>query len=160
GVVDGQFKSSLTTGLPVTSDALQSTTDGNDFYFFVLKKNATAQLFGSFWGQNGGLSDHVDGGTSRFDKQGVIYQAICANCFGNAVGAISVPYPITPGVWGPVNGTGTSNCNLAAAKIAFNFAGVAAGPQSYFNNAVDTLGCVTFTVTLKDTILNAKSYVW
>ena len=67
------------------------TTDGNDFYFFVLKKNATSQLFGSFWGQNGGLTDHVDGGTSRFDKQGVIYQAICANCFGNAV------YLTTPG---------------------------------------------------------------
>src|SRR6185436_16702324 len=60
GVIDGQFHSSLTTGLPITPDAIKSTTDGNDFYFFVLKKNATDRLFGSFWGQNGGLSDHVD----------------------------------------------------------------------------------------------------
>ena len=94
GAVDGQFQSSLTTGMPVTSDAIQSTTDGNDFYFFVLKKNATSQLFGSFWGQNGGLTDHVDGGTSRFDKQGVIYQAICANC---SVGG--VPYQLPRLLW-------------------------------------------------------------
>jgi gliding motility-associated-like protein len=139
---------------------LKSITDNHDFYFIVIKKDAASLLYGSFFGQSGGEGEHVDGGTSRFDDQGVIYQAICANCFGNAVGAISVPFPITPGVWGPVNGTGTSNCNLAAAKIAFNFAGVAAGPQSYYNNAVDTLGCVPFTVTLKDTILNAKSYEW
>ena len=42
----------------------------------------SASYYGSFFGQNGGLGDHVDGGTSRFDKQGVIYEAICANCYG------------------------------------------------------------------------------
>ena len=140
GVIDGQFPSSLTTGMPITPDAIQTTTDGNDFYFFVLKKNATSQLFGSYWGQNGGLSDHVDGGTSRFDKQGVIYQAICANCGGG------VPYPTTPGVVGPGfinpavnNGSG---CNLAMLKISFDFAGVDAGLQSVIKGvAGDTADC-------------------
>ena len=61
---------------------IKKTTDGNDFYFFVMKKNAVSQLYGSFFGQTGGLGNHVDGGTSRFDKQGVIYEAICANCYG------------------------------------------------------------------------------
>jgi gliding motility-associated-like protein len=160
GVVDGQFKSSLTTGLPVTSDAIQSTTDGNDFYFFVLKKNATTQLFGSFWGQNGGLADHVDGGTSRFDKQGVIYQAICANCFGSAV------YTTTPGVVGPINGTtlpsGTvTGCNLAMLKISFDFAGVDAGLQSMINGVRrDTAGCAPLTVDFIDTVANAVTYYW
>jgi gliding motility-associated-like protein len=154
------FSMAGVVGMPITSDALKSVTDNHDFYFIVIKKDAASQLYGSFFGQSGGEGEHVDGGTSRFDEQGVIYQAICANCFGNAVGAISAPYPITPGVWGPTNGTGTSNCNLAAAKIAFNFAGVAAGPRSYSNGVVDTLGCVPFTVTLKDTVLNAKSYEW
>jgi gliding motility-associated-like protein len=154
------FNMSGTAGMPTTPDALKTITDNHDFYFIVIKKDAASLLYGSFFGQSGGEGEHVDGGTSRYDAQGAIYQAICANCFGSSVGAISVPYPITPGVWGPVNGTGTSNCNLAAAKIAFNFAGVAAGPQSFFNGVVDTLGCAPFTVTLKDTVLNAKSYEW
>lgn len=154
------FNMSGVAGMPITPDALKSVTDNHDFYFIVIKKDAASLLYGSFFGQSGGEGEHVDGGTSRYDAQGVIYQAICANCFGSSVGNISTPYPITPGVWGPVNGTGTSNCNLAAAKIAFNFAGVASGPQPYFNGAVDSLGCVPFTVTLKDTVLNAKSYEW
>ncbi|WP_207514466.1 PKD domain-containing protein [Longitalea luteola] len=154
------FNMSGVAGMPITPDALKTVTDNHDFYFIVIKKDAASLLYGSFFGQSGGEGEHVDGGTSRYDAQGVIYQAICANCFGSSVGNISAPYPITPGVWGPVNGTGTSNCNLAAAKIAFNFAGVASGPQPYFNGAVDSLGCVPFTVTLKDTVLNAKSYVW
>jgi len=154
------FNMSGTAGLPITPDAIKSITDNHDFYFIVIKKDAASLLYGSFFGQSGGEGEHVDGGTSRYDAQGVIYQAICANCFGSSVGNISVPYPTTPGVWGPVNGTGTSNCNLAAAKIAFNFAGVASGPKSYYNGAPDTLGCAPFTVQLRDTILNAKSYVW
>ncbi len=159
GVVDGQFPSSLTSGLPITADAIQSTTDGHDFYFFVLKKNATSQLFGSYWGQNGGLSDHVDGGTSRFDKQGVIYQAICANCGGG------VPYPTTPGVVGPgpINPAVNNNagCNLAMLKISFDFAGVDAGPQSMINGVPrDTAGCAPLTVDFRDTIANAVTYYW
>ena len=80
---DNAFNSAGTTGLPVTPDAFKSTTDGKDLYFFVLKKNAASQLFGSFFGENnapGTGCDHVDGGTSRFDRNGKIYQAICGNC--------------------------------------------------------------------------------
>jgi len=61
-----------TAGLTITANAIQKTTDGNDFYFFVLEKNANSQLFGSFFGQDGGFADHVDGGTSRFDDNGII----------------------------------------------------------------------------------------
>jgi hypothetical protein len=81
----GNFTFAGTLGLPVTADAINNPpynspqqTDGKDFYFFVLKKNATSQLFGSFFGENAaaGVPDHVDGGTSRFDANGVIYQAM------------------------------------------------------------------------------------
>ena len=160
GVVDGQFESSLTTGMPVTPDAIKKTTDGSDFYFFVLKKNATDILYGSFWGQDGGLTDHVDGGTSRFDKQGVIYQAICANCFGNAV------YLTTPGVVAPINGTTQPNgtvtgCNLAMLKISFDFAGVDAGLQSMINGVKrDTVGCAPLKVDFIDTVANGVTYYW
>jgi hypothetical protein len=82
------YNNSTTSGLTVTPNALKKTTDGKDFYFFVMKKDAASQLYGSFFGQNDGtqgLGDHVDGGTSRFDKQGIIYEAICANCYGRQI---------------------------------------------------------------------------
>ena len=148
------YKNSRTTGLTTTSNAIKTTTDGDDFYFFVMKKDAVSQLYGSFFGQNGGLGDHVDGGTSRFDKQGVIYEAICANCYGQG------KFPTTPNVWSPKNGTGINGCNLAAVKIAFNFAGVAADPRSLINGRYDSSGCVPLDVLFRDTVHNAKLYVW
>ena len=150
-----RYNNSTTAGLVATAGALKSSTDGADFYFFVLQKNATSQLYGSFFGQTrGNFGDHVDGGTSRFDKQGVIYQAICANCYGGAV------FPTTPGVWASTNGTGVAGCNEAAVKISFNFAGVSAGLKSSLAGRGDTLGCVPLNVTFQDTIRNAKSYIW
>ncbi len=143
--------------MPITSDAIKSGTDNNDFYFIVIQKNASALLYGTYFGQtNGRYGEHVDGGTSRYDQQGVIYQAICANCNGPA----NVRFPTTPGVIGPVNGAGTNGCNLAAVKIAFDFAGVASGPKAYANGVPDTVGCAPFTVDFRDTIMNGKRYFW
>lgn len=162
-VVSGlDYPSAGVEGLPVTPDAIKSTPDinpvsglGEDFYFFVLKKNATAQLYGSFFGQNGGdIRDHVDGGTSRFDKNGVIYEAICASC-GN-----TLPFPTTPGVWAP-NKPGSANCNLAMVKIDFDLSGVRAGLQSWIDGRPrDTAGCVPLTVEFRDTVQNAVRYEW
>lgn len=160
-ILNNTYNSSGTVGMPVTPDALKSTADPvGDFYFFVLQKNATAQLFGSFFGQQGGqFPDHVDGGTSRFDAQGVIYQAICGNC-----GGPSSLFPTTPGVWGPVNNAAPAangGCNLAMVKIALNFAGVDAGVSSSINGVPrDTSGCVPLTVDFTDTIANAVTYYW
>jgi gliding motility-associated-like protein len=148
------YNNAKTNGLTVTPDALIKTTDGADFYFFILAKNATKQLYGSFFGQSGGLGDHVDGGTSRFDRQGIIYEAICANCYDQA------RFPTTPGTWSPNNGTGSNGCNLAAVKIAFNFAGVSADVKPYVNGVLDSSGCVPLNVLFDDTIRNAKSYIW
>jgi gliding motility-associated-like protein len=150
-------------GMPVTPDALKAATDGRDFYFIVIKKNASALLYATFFGQLDGpqsISEHVDGGTSRYDQFGVIYQAICANCNGGNLG----PFPTTPGSWSPRNGTASGNsvggCNLAAVKIAFNFAGVAAGLKSFINGRYDSSGCIPLQVTFDDTIKNAKQYIW
>lgn len=161
GKVDKAFRSAGTTGLSVTSDAIQSSTDGRDFYFFVLRKNASAQLFGSFFGQNEGLTDHVDGGTSRFDARGVIYQAICANCLSRS-DPPTKPFPTTPGVWAETNPAATgSGCNLGMVKIEMDFAGVRAAPQSLIDGVPrDTLGCIPLTVDFTDTIQNAITYEW
>jgi gliding motility-associated-like protein len=148
-------------GMPITPDAIKSVTDNRDFYIIVLKRNSESLLYGTFFGQDGGLGEHVDGGTSRFDKQGVIYQAICANCYGSLPDLpVTKPYVTTPGVWAPSNGSGSSGCNLGALKILLNFTGVGSGPKSYFKGVLDTVGCVPFTVNFKDTVLNAKSYEW
>jgi gliding motility-associated-like protein len=148
------YNNSGTTGLSVTPDAIQKTTDGADFYFFILAKNAASQLYGSYFGQFGGLGDHVDGGTSRYDRQGIIYEAICANCYDQA------SFPTTRPSWSPTNGTGRNGCNLAAVKIAFNFAGVSLDVKPYINGIIDSAGCIPLNVTFKDTIRNAKSYIW
>lgn len=144
-----------TVGLSVTTDAIKNSTDGQDMYFFVLERNATSQLYGSFFGQNGGsVGEHVDGGTSRFDRSGVIYQSLCANCQGGAV------FPTTPGVWATSNGTGSQSCNLAAIKVAFNLSGVGSAIQSSINGTRDTSGCVPLTVTFRDTIAAGQKYIW
>ncbi len=79
---DEYYHGSNVIGMSVTANAISKQTDGSDFYFFVLEKNANSQLFGSYFGENdpNAFGDHVDGGTSRFDRRGVIYEAMCANC--------------------------------------------------------------------------------
>lgn len=157
----GKFNNQLgypcagTNGLPVTSNALKSTTDGGDFYFFVLERNAASQLYGTFYGQTGGFDDHVDGGTSRFDAQGVIYTAICANCGGPTTPGF---FPTTPGVWASVNGS--SNCNEAMVKIEMNFGGVIASLEATVNGVIDTVGCVPLTITFVDTLAKGQVYIW
>ncbi|MEP6749571.1 MAG: PKD domain-containing protein [Bacteroidota bacterium] len=152
------------TGMPITPGAIKSVTDNKDFYFLVMRKNAASLLYATYFGQGGigasGFGEHVDGGTSRYDQEGVIYQAICANCEGNSYGNPNPPYPITPGVAGPINGAGNGGCNLGVVKIAFNFAGVGAGVKAYINDVFDTSGCVPLTVQFKDTVRNASSYEW
>ncbi len=136
-----------TNGQPITQP------DGKDFYFFVLEKNAVSQLFGSYFGQFGGLGDHVDGGTSRFDANGVIYQALCS-CAGGNPG----PFPTTPGVWSTANRS--NNCNEAAAKIEMDFAGVGASVKATIDGVVDTIGCVPLKITFTDTLAKGKTYIW
>jgi gliding motility-associated-like protein len=134
--------------------------DSSDFYFFVLKKDAQSQLFGSHFGQFGGAGDHVDGGTSRFDENGVIYQAICANCL--TFGSAAFPtYPLTaPNLpWSSVNPS--NNCNLAAVKINMDFSGIATTIQSSINGVLnDTLGCRPIRVDFRDTLQKGVKYFW
>lgn len=150
------FPTAGTQGLTITPDAIQAQTDGKDFYFFVLEKDATRQLFGSFFGQQDApgqnSTDHVDGGTSRFDVAGTIYQGICANCGGGQ-------FPTTPGVVGPSNPSG--RCNQAVIKISLDLSGVRSGVKSSINGVDgDTMACVPVTVDFRDTIGLGRTYEW
>lgn len=140
------------TTMPLTSDALKSNTDGTDFYFIVLSKNAQELLYGSYFGGNpsstGNAIEHVDGGTSRFDKRGIIYQAMCAGCGGNS------STPTTPGVWSPTNASG--NCNELGLKLEFNLSGTSVDLDAFPR----ATGCVPLTVQFQGTINNAAEFTW
>lgn len=109
------LNSSSTNGLPVTPDAYQKTTLGSDFYFIVLTDDATQFLYGTYLGGTQSLT-HVDGGTSRFDKSGIVYHAVCSGCnVNNASGMSSSDFPTTPNAWSATNNS--LNCNNAAFKF-------------------------------------------
>lgn len=106
-----QPNNSTTLGLPITNNAFQTWTDGSDFYLLVLEPDADTIAYATFFG-GAFSSEHVDGGTSRFDKDGNVYQAVCAGCGGNN------DFPTTTGAYSQTNGS--NNCNLGVFK--FNLA--------------------------------------
>jgi gliding motility-associated-like protein len=163
GGLNSSYSSGNTSGLASINPIAQAQQpDGADFYFFVMRKDATQQLFGSHFGQFGGSGDHVDGGTSRFDPFGIIYQGICANC-NPGQGQPRGNYPNPGGVWSPQNGaTNNGNgCNMAAVKIDMNFAGVGAEIESEIDGvSKDTLGCLPLTVKFKDLRAKGNKYYW
>jgi len=115
-----------TKNMPLSPDAYQKFTDGQDFYFMVIDDKASVLDYATFFGEQGspmyydpktntnsytgcpfGGQDHVDGGTSRFDKVGKIYQSVCASCNG----CDSFPTFPKPGAWS--NHNNSPNCNNA-----------------------------------------------
>lgn len=141
-----------TQGMPITPDAQQPTTDGSDFYFIILSKDADSLVYGSYYGGVGFNGEHVDGGTSRFDDNGVIYQAVCASCGGTNI------FPTTSGAWAEVSGQNLpgGNCNLGIIKMSFDLAildvEVTAAPA--------TTGCAPLLVQLDPNGINAQGYYW
>lgn len=84
------------TGAPVTPDAIRADGSGGSFYLMQLADNATRLVYGSYFGTNG---PHVDGGTSRFDKSGTVYQSMC----------VSGGLPTTPNAFSTTNRAGYNN---------------------------------------------------
>lgn len=106
---------SNTLNMPISSDAYQSTSSGSDFYFIVLKDDATEFLYGTYMGGSQSAT-HVDGGTSRFDKSGIVYHAVCSGCRAfNTSGQSTSDFPTTAGAWSQKNKS--VNCNNAAFKF-------------------------------------------
>ncbi|MBL7984913.1 MAG: gliding motility-associated C-terminal domain-containing protein, partial [Flavobacteriales bacterium] len=107
-----------TTGMTTTPGAVQIGTDGNDFYLAVFEVDMSNLSYATFFG-GGSSQEHVDGGTSRFDRRGRVYGAICAGCGGND------DLPTTPGAWSNING---NSCNLGVFKFDFDAPLVIAQP--------------------------------
>ena len=71
-------------GFTTTGQGAIDNTDGSDFYLAVFGPGLSDLRFGTYYGgiSNGRnfYGDHVDGGTSRFDPRGVVFQSVCAAC--------------------------------------------------------------------------------
>jgi gliding motility-associated-like protein len=113
----GNLNGGLITNLYTTPNAYQPTTDGKDFYFLALDRHGNPE-YASYFGGNG-ADEHVDGGTSRFDPNGVIHQAICAGCGGTD----NLPI-FPPNAHSSTNNS--FNCNMAGVQIAFELLAAAA----------------------------------
>ena len=132
-----------TTGLVTTPNAMDSTTDGSDFYFLVLAPDGKSAKYASFFG--GGSLEHVDGGTSRFSPEGIIHQAVCAGCGGNS------SFPTFPAnAHSTVNAS--SNCNIAAVQIAFE-----TSRAEIHASLLPLSGCAPHSVSFTGFVSNAQS---
>lgn len=153
------FWQTTTDGMPVTSDAHQKTTSGSDFYFIVLNGDATQLVYSTYLGGSSSKT-HVDGGTSRFDKYGIVYHAVCSGCaFGNASGQATSDFPTTPDAKSRLNLS--PNCNNAAFK--FDLSSLSASFQTNsldlttpgFNNV-----CYPDTIVFENISIGGKTIVW
>ncbi|MCB0795268.1 MAG: PKD domain-containing protein, partial [Flavobacteriales bacterium] len=132
-------------GLPVTIDAYQGTTTGHDFYLAVFEVDMDSLVYATYFG--GSISnEHVDGGTSRFDRRGRVYQSVCAGCQGNS------DFPTTPDAWSATNNSGL--CNNGVFKFDFEAPLVVAS-----FDAPDTV-CANEPVEFTNLSSGASGFLW
>ena len=142
GGLGGQL---TTTGLPATPGAIQTTTTGHDLYLAVFDINMTALDYATFYG--GPISpEHVDGGTSRFDRRGRVYQSVCAGCQGNS------DLPTTPGAWSATNNSG--GCNNGVVKLDFD------EPLVIANFSAPDTACAGSTIPFTNLSGGASGQTW
>jgi gliding motility-associated-like protein len=139
---NGTPSSSTSNGMPTTPGAFQTNTDGSDFYLMVLEPDATGLNYATYFG--GSSSEHVDGGTSRFDKSGKVYQAVCAGCTGS--------FPTTPGAHATSNGS--SNCNLGVFKFDLNI------PMASIGIDGPSVICFPDDVQFVNNSVGGDTYAW
>ena len=146
----GPASNSTTFGFPITTvapnQAFQATTNGSNFYIAVLDQDATALKYGTYMGGVTSSFNHVDGGTSRFDKSGRIYHAVCGACGGTPNG-----FTTTPGVWSPLNQS--SNCNLAAFKFELSTI------EALVSNP-NPIVCIPDPVVFNNNSANGNEFFW
>ena len=135
-----------TTGMPTTPDAfLETSPNGFDFYMIVLERNAESLLYATYMGGDESR-EHVDGGTSRFDSYGIVYQSVCGGC-----GAHS-DFPTTPGAWSALNLS--TNCNNVLYKFDFEIVPVASFEVALLE------GCAPLTLEFENESNDTINFTW
>ena len=135
---------SSSNGMPITPGAFQTTTTGSNFYIAQFSADMVSIEYGTYMG-SATSGDHVDGGSSRFDKDGSIYHAVCAACGFNG------SFPTTPGVWSETNNS--SNCNLAA--FLFELGAIDASIST-----PTPVICIPDPVTFQNNSQNGNQFLW
>ncbi len=144
-----------TNGMALSNDAVQSTTDNNDFYIIVFGRDAKDLLYATYFGGNV-TGDHVDGGTSRFDKRGVMYQSVCSSCPPSTDGQTTQvsDFPTTTGAAFETNPS--VRCSNASFKIDLQ---IRSAVISDFV-ATPTIGCAPLDVQFTSTSVLGRSFLW
>ncbi len=125
-------------GMYVTDDALYTGVDFSEgFYELVLAPDASDVIFATYY-----TGDHVDGGTSRFDPTGKIYQAVCSGG----------EFTTTADAHAPNQTTGW---DIGVFKIDFNSTGV----NALAAVSPSTSGCTPFEVNFINNS-TAIDYFW
>ncbi len=119
-----------------TPDALYQQ-GASQFYLAAYDVDMAGIQFGSYYG-----GSHVDGGTSRFDKNGIVYQGVCSG--GNSM-------PTTAAAYAPSNNVAW---DLGVFKIDFQVAGVNAAGASTVNT-----GCAPVEILFTNNSTGTE-WVW
>lgn len=135
------------SNMPITNNAYQATTTGYDFYLFVLDRKFDNLIYGSYLGGNTS-QEHVDGGTSRFDKNGVVYQSVCGGCGGHS------DFPTYPNPGAHSNTNDCFNCNNVVFKFDFELELIPEITTS------QTSVCTNHTLTLQNTSSYQTLFLW
>lgn len=144
----GSVESGNVSGLPISNDAFKQTNDAGDFYLMMLDKNASGLLYATYFGGTQ-TNDHVDGGTSRFDKKGIVYQSVCASCPNDNSTHHIADFPVTSSAYSVSNPS--PRCSNAVFKFDFRI------KKAQIDFSVDS--CVN-TIKYKNKTIGASSFMW
>ncbi len=131
--------------MPTTPDAYRDSADRGDFYLLRLDASWQRLEYATYFGQVGGGLDHVDGGSSRFRKDGSVFQAVCS-CGQNPSG-----FPTTPNAFAATKGS--NNCNMAVFRFDMEADTIRADVR-LLDGISDTL-CLPDSVSFIDFSFNA-----
>nr|AGU10132.1 PKD domain [uncultured organism] len=161
------YGASSISGMPTTTDALLRTAPNSTpssqadanlntygyLYLMQLSPNARRLVYGSYYGTG---TTHVDGGTSRFDKKGIIYQAICVRA--QQSGGAPPTIPLTANAYARAIGSGAGT-NAAAFKM--DIARLDANFVTAANGTPNTrIGCAPLTVTFTRATPSNNGTTW
>jgi hypothetical protein len=129
---------SNTYGYPISPDAIYPSINVGNFYLCVLAQNASALKHATYL-----PGEHVDGGTSRYDKKGVVYQTVCQG---------TPTFPTLPNAFCPNLLTTRDVCVIKIDfQVAHADAGISPGPSA--------TGCQPFPVNFTNQG-SGVSYLW
>lgn len=125
---------SVGTGWPLAGTPLYNS---GGFYLATFEPDMTNIIYGTYYTG----ASHVDGGTSRFDANGKVYQAVCT----------SGGFPTTPGAFSNVQPSGW---DVGVFKIDFNVSGVNAAGASTLNQ-----GCAPIVIDFSNNS-TGDTWIW